>query len=539
MAYKVLEKNGIEITSIDGAAMNRFAAGNRDGILQGFLSECAVIATGNAIAVSAGVILISGMRFKITGIESITMTSAPSIDTRYQLVVQISINGEEVTPSIFVQVVSEVRQDDLFVSEPWSGIYQVEIGRFTHTASGQVTDAVRTLDRITGGSGSGAEENYIRIGEITTETLDAGLNAEVDLENVINSEGKSQTNFHFSIPQGGQGPAGANGAEGLGWFRTTNGLGGSNNTVPIDTITVPAGRTLQVGSFVQTTAVSSRYGVVNGINPPHCTVQYVGTNRGADGANGTNGRRIEWRGAWKMDEDYNFNASAIDAVEYNGSTYFCVQSHVSESGREPDAVSSQYWALAAAKGDTGPQGEQGPAGANGANGQDGAPGDKILRGTAVPASGLGTVDDLYLRTTNWNLYQKTGATAWTNLGSIQGAPGTPGQGAQPIVLFSGNQIINGNDEPYTDGYPTACSFIIVTLEINNRFYNFNVNNVGETTCAQIIPGNPATVFQCRIGYGSDQYIVYYVDGHTNVTNNSAVALPTVRLRKIVGVIGDN
>lgn len=46
MSYKILEQNGIDIENIDGAAFNNFAAGGRDGIMAGVLSECALVVTG-------------------------------------------------------------------------------------------------------------------------------------------------------------------------------------------------------------------------------------------------------------------------------------------------------------------------------------------------------------------------------------------------------------------------------------------------------------------------------------------------------------
>ena len=40
--YKILERNGVDNENIDGAAFNNFAAGERDGIVAGVLSQCSI-----------------------------------------------------------------------------------------------------------------------------------------------------------------------------------------------------------------------------------------------------------------------------------------------------------------------------------------------------------------------------------------------------------------------------------------------------------------------------------------------------------------
>ena len=79
-------------------------------------------------------------------------------------------------------------------------------------------------------------------------------------------------------------------------------------------------------------------------------------------------------------------------------------------------------------------GPQGPAGTAGTAGTPGAAGSVWRSGSGAPAGALGVVGDWYLNDANGDVYEKTGASAWTlrdNLTGpqgIQGIPGTVGTG---------------------------------------------------------------------------------------------------------------
>jgi hypothetical protein len=96
------------------------------------------------------------------------------------------------------------------------------------------------------------------------------------------------------------------------------------------------------------------------------------------------------------------------------------------------------------KGDKGDQGDQGSPGIPGiqgiqgepgVKGDPGAPGEKWFSGTGAPAGATGIVGDWYLDTSTGDVYEKTGASAWTSRGNIrgpqgiQGEPGPPGSAA--------------------------------------------------------------------------------------------------------------
>ena len=81
------------------------------------------------------------------------------------------------------------------------------------------------------------------------------------------------------------------------------------------------------------------------------------------------------------------------------------------------------------KGDTGPAGatgETGPKGDKGEDGKDGIDGSTWLTGSGVPSSTLGKEGDMYLNTTNGDVYQKE-STGWSLKMNIKGEDGEDGE----------------------------------------------------------------------------------------------------------------
>lgn len=237
--YKILTQNGVDNTNIDGARAAYFAAGMRDGIIKGSLNECAFTsASSNVINLDSGVLLIAGHSIIIQEGRSWTFTSRPSNTERRAVIAEIVVdNNSAVTFRVFEQLASvALIKNNMFEHENGSGTYQVEIGKFTLTTNGTVDDLTRTIDIITGGKGSG--DGAINIGNVTTHTLEAGLEAEVDVEQRLNEEdGKTYTDFNFDIPRGDKG---AIGATGVGISTITAGtptVSGGTTTTPI-TITL-------------------------------------------------------------------------------------------------------------------------------------------------------------------------------------------------------------------------------------------------------------------------------------------------------------
>lgn len=212
MSIKILTKNGIDNTNIDGARDCNFNAGNRSGIVKSVLNEGRLFSvSSNTIGLDTCELRIFGHRIVIDEIQYKTFTSIPSSPVRYALVAQVSITETVPTFALNVQSVDTVLRTDNINNG--NGIYEIELGRFTHNTDGSVVDIVRTIDIITGGI-SGGNSEYISIGDVTTNTLDPNLSAEVDVENRKTPEGKMITDFSFSIPRGLQGVQGEKGATG-------------------------------------------------------------------------------------------------------------------------------------------------------------------------------------------------------------------------------------------------------------------------------------------------------------------------------------
>lgn len=129
-------------------------------------------------------------------------------------------------------------------------------------------------------------------------------------------------------------------------------------------------------------------------------------------------------------------------------------------------------------GATGAQGPQGIQGPQGTAGTAGAPGSKWFSGTGAPAGATGAVGDWYLNDANGDVYEKTGASAWTlrdNLTGPQGAAAAGGVGAElayaqitasvsfTIDIESAAAFIVGTPTFACDGAPLFVEFFAPAL----------------------------------------------------------------------------
>ena len=201
MSYRILTKNAVENTNIDGARDHNFNAGRRSGIVKGALNSGNLfLSANNTIALDTCELRLCGHRVVIDSAEYKTFYNQPSVPIRYSLVAQIIVsnNGESVSFDLKTQLSTiPLVQNDL--DKNINGTYELEIGRFTQLTDGTLTDVVRTADLITGGGNNDSE--YIRIGTVTTNKISPELDADVDIENTINpDDNKPQTNFTFNLP---------------------------------------------------------------------------------------------------------------------------------------------------------------------------------------------------------------------------------------------------------------------------------------------------------------------------------------------------
>lgn len=200
MFYRILTKNGIENTNIDGARDHNFNAGRRSGIVKGALNQGNFfVSSSNTIVLDTCELRLCGHRVVIDKAKSISFHNQPSVPIRYSLVARIIVDNDGgVSFDLHAQTSSTALvQDNLDTNG--SGTYELEIGRFTQLTDGTLTDVVRTADLITGGGNNDSE--YIRIGTVTTNKISPELDADVDIENTINpDDNKPQTNFTFNLP---------------------------------------------------------------------------------------------------------------------------------------------------------------------------------------------------------------------------------------------------------------------------------------------------------------------------------------------------
>ncbi len=149
---RILTKNGVDNTNIDGARDNNFNAGGRSGIVKGVLNEGTLTAQGNEIVFDTCELRISGHRVVLEEPSRITLSGLPSSAERFQYIAKITNTDGAISFELITTTIHELEQDDILNG---NGVYELEIGRFTHDTSGNITDVVRTADVITGGTGSG------------------------------------------------------------------------------------------------------------------------------------------------------------------------------------------------------------------------------------------------------------------------------------------------------------------------------------------------------------------------------------------------
>ena len=197
---RILTKNGVDNTNVDGARDHNFNAGRRSGIVQGALNQGNFFASNNnTIALDTCELRLCGHRIVLDKAEYRTFTNKPSVPVRYSFVARVVVDSDDNVSFEFVsqEATTQLVQNNLDITG--SGTYELEIGKFTQLTDGTITDVVRTADLITGGADN--DSDYIRIGTVTTNKISPELDADVDIENTINpTDNKPQTNFTFNLP---------------------------------------------------------------------------------------------------------------------------------------------------------------------------------------------------------------------------------------------------------------------------------------------------------------------------------------------------
>jgi hypothetical protein len=141
-------------------------------------------------------------------------------------------------------------------------------------------------------------------------------------------------------------------------------------------------------------------------------------------------------------------------------------------------------------GNTGPQGPTGATGATGstgATGPAGTPGENWFSGTGAPAGTLAgsVVGDWYLDSTTGDVYEKTGASAWTLRANIKGPQGI--QGIQGIQGPTGATGAPGATAPHHANHEPGGSDALVNAAWTNKPNVFATEQIVTNDPASAVP----------------------------------------------------
>lgn len=147
MEYKILEANGIENENIDGGAFNNFCAGGQSGVVINVLNECKITNITNALTVSTGLLLLSGIRVKITEPVVLSISNNPAVDTNYQVIARINLsNNGKIDFSLMLRIPQDLVQENLYINN--QGTFEIELATFIHSTNGSIKDVVTTFKKI-------------------------------------------------------------------------------------------------------------------------------------------------------------------------------------------------------------------------------------------------------------------------------------------------------------------------------------------------------------------------------------------------------
>lgn len=173
MSYKILTKNAVENTNIDGARDHFFNSGNKDGLVKGALNEGTLTISSNSIILDTCELRISGHRVVVTSSEIITISSVPATTQEMSLIAQITV-GSDSTPvfSVFAQQSSiSLIKNNLFKTTSGAGTYQIELAKFTQSSTGVLSNLVKTVSVISIGGGGSSVEVVQEKGTSTTAVM--------------------------------------------------------------------------------------------------------------------------------------------------------------------------------------------------------------------------------------------------------------------------------------------------------------------------------------------------------------------------------
>lgn len=205
MAFKILTKNAIQNTNIDGARAEFFNSGMRDGIIKGAFNEGNIYSNGSVISFDTCELRISGHRIVNDSVWSFTFETTPSTNTIYSLVANLVVDSSSVpTFNILVQPNgTSLTRDNLFLNESGEGTYQVELAQFTLTTSLTITNIQNKIELINGSADTTDDVKclvlYAKQGSTYTEPSLNGFVGDFSLYNT--ADNRTKINKYIQNPE--------------------------------------------------------------------------------------------------------------------------------------------------------------------------------------------------------------------------------------------------------------------------------------------------------------------------------------------------
>jgi hypothetical protein len=187
MAYQILEKESIDITHIDQAVLHNFIANNQSGIIGGYANECSLTSMGNTLIMSTGMLLINGVRVKISEVESVVLSSTPTQDTTYQLIAQLTIDSNQAPSFEFIARTPQALIKNPIGQDGGVGVYQLELARFTHATDGTIKNIVRTANVLYGATNVDLNEIRASVQDARSQAQSAKQEAQAVYELASNA----------------------------------------------------------------------------------------------------------------------------------------------------------------------------------------------------------------------------------------------------------------------------------------------------------------------------------------------------------------
>lgn len=187
---KILTKNGVENTNIDGARANYIATGRTVGVIKDVLREANLFTlTDSYIAINPCELSVYGHRVVITEIEYFSILETTAYRTPYFLMGTLTVTESSVEFNLFLQnSLSGVSRPNWFANLSGIGECTFPLCRFYRegTMNSQLT---RLIESITGSvrivQDEGDSESAVMSQKATTEAIEQGLPEKVADSNVF------------------------------------------------------------------------------------------------------------------------------------------------------------------------------------------------------------------------------------------------------------------------------------------------------------------------------------------------------------------